>query len=144
MPPKILIVDDDAAVRAVLEQALVSCCDVLTAADARTALEQARTHAPALVLLDVRLPDISGLELLKAFSDSGVKTEVWMLTGDDDLDTVSEAMKLGAKGYITKPFDIPTVRGVVVNALEERLKSAKDLACDERPWRVKKEDEEKP
>ena len=69
---------------------------------------------PDVILLDVRIPGQSGLDALKALKDSdAADIPVLMLTGDGRLDRIVQAMQLGAKGYVMKPFDGPKLIGEV-------------------------------
>lgn len=71
-------------------------------------------RSPDAVLLDVRIPGLSGLDALKALKDSEhADIPVLMLTGDGRLDRIVQAMQLGARGYVMKPFDGPKLVGEV-------------------------------
>lgn len=120
MPPeKVLIVDDEKLVRWSLRQ---KCQEwgyqAVEAENGATALRLARTEPPDLVLLDVRLPDISGLEVLKALKQSGDARAVIMITADPQLDDVKSALKLGAYDFVGKPLDFDELAVATKNALE--------------------------
>lgn len=116
---KILIVDDEKLVRWSLRQ---KCEDwgyhVLEAEDGGTALLLAHTESPDLVLLDVRLPDINGMEVLERLKQSGDARAVIMITADPQLDDVKASIKLGAYDFIGKPLDFDELGVTIQNALE--------------------------
>jgi DNA-binding NtrC family response regulator len=95
-------------------------CDVVEASDGPAALEAVRSGDVAVCLLDVRLPGMEGIEVLERLKrlDSGL--EVVLVTAVRTVRTAVEAMKLGACDYLTKPFAVDDLRGVVNRALERR------------------------
>jgi DNA-binding NtrC family response regulator len=114
------VVDDEASVRQSMQRIFRRSCQILEAADAATALAALSRHAVDVVILDVRLPDANGTELLgqmKAMDDS---VEVILVTAVREVRTAVEAMKLGAYDYLTKPFDVDELRAVVSRAAERR------------------------
>jgi two-component system, NtrC family, response regulator AtoC len=122
---KILIVDDEKLVRWSLRQ---KCQEwgyqVTEAEDGTTALNAMRNDGADLVLLDVRLPDMSGLDVLQQIKQSGDARAVIMITADPQLDDVKYALKLGAYDFIGKPLDFEELGITVKNALEAtRLRS---------------------
>lgn len=134
---KILVVDDEESVLIVIRQAFSGHCQVLTAQTGETALALIKTEKPALVFLDIGMPGMSGLEVLELIQEMGMPPAVWMLTGDEDLEMAERTLKGGAKGYLTKPFDVDRLRTVAFSALEALCKD-KDADSSDRPWRVKK------
>ncbi|MBI3403970.1 MAG: sigma-54-dependent Fis family transcriptional regulator, partial [Acidobacteria bacterium] len=116
---KILIVDDEKLVRWSLRQ---KCEErgyqVFEAADGGTGLGMAQSEAPDLVLLDVRLPDIGGIEVLEKLKLFGTVRAVIMMTADPQVDDVKAALKLGAYDYIGKPVDFDELSVTISNALE--------------------------
>lgn len=135
---KILVVDDEESVLIVIKQALAGHCQVLTAQNGETALEVIKREKPVLVFLDIGMPGMSGLEALGLIQELGMPPAVWMLTGDEDLEMAERTLKGGARGYITKPFDVDRLRSVAFSALETLSGDKKDSAAGDRPWRVKK------
>ena len=116
---KILIVDDEKLVR----WSLVQKCrewgyQALEAEDGSTALRIAHRDSPDLILLDVRLPDIDGVEVLKRLKESGDARGVIMMTADPQLDDVKAAIKLGAYDFVGKPLDFDELVVTIQNALE--------------------------
>jgi len=122
---KILIVDDEKLVRWSLRQ---KCQEwgyqVAEAEDGTAALNAIRNDGADLVLLDVRLPDMSGLDVLQQIKQNGDSRAVIMITADPQLDDVKYALKLGAYDFIGKPLDFEELGITVKNALEAtRLRS---------------------
>src|SRR5271165_2100367 len=120
MPPeKILIVDDERLVRWSLRQKCEEWgYEVVEAAAGEPALRLAQHESPDLILLDVRRPDLSGLQVLEHLKKSGDTTAVIMITADPQLDDVKSALKLGAYDFIGKPLDFEELRVTIQNALE--------------------------
>lgn len=116
---KVLIVDDEKLVRWSLRQ---KCEDwgyhVLEAENGAAALKIAHNESPDIVLLDVRLPDIGGLQVLEQLKQSGSARAVIMITADPQLVDVKLALKLGAYDFIGKPLDFDELAVTVQNALE--------------------------
>ncbi len=116
---KILIVDDEKLVR----WSLRKHCEewgyiVFEAEDATTGLRAAQNEAPDLVLLDVRLPDMNGLDVLEKLKQNAAARAVIMMTADPKLDDVKVAIKLGAYDYVGKPLDFDELGVAIQNALE--------------------------
>jgi len=119
MPQKILVVDDEQLIRWTLEQHLVKeGYDVATVESAEKGLELINEEAPDLVLLDNRLPDMSGLELLEKINVQERGLMVIMITAYGMVETAVKAMKLGAYDYISKPFNLEEITFVIKKALE--------------------------
>ena len=118
--PSILIVDDEKSVLKTLSVLLKRLGRVLTAQTGKEALDILRSGEIDLVLLDVRLPDISGMDVLKEIKALDESTMVIMLTAVSDTKTAVQSMKFGAYDYITKPFDVAELRALLNKALEKR------------------------
>jgi two-component system, NarL family, invasion response regulator UvrY len=101
---KILIVDDHPIVRAGLRRLLAAAprIDICEAAGGREALKALREHQPALVILDLNLPDIGGLEVLTRLRAFSPQVRVLVLSMHDDETHVTRALRAGAAGYVTK------------------------------------------
>src|ERR1022692_4465709 len=122
---KVLIVDDEKLVRWSLRQ---KCEEwgyhVLEADNGSAALRVAHNESPDLVLLDVRLPDSSGIEILEQLKKSNDTRAIIMITADPQLEDVKTALKLGAYDFVGKPLDFDELAVAVKNALETtRLRS---------------------
>lgn len=116
---RILIVDDDVDICFLMATALESDqIEVLTAHAGDDALTLYRNHLPELVLLDIQLPEMSGIEVLAAMKEMDEDSKVIMVTAYATIETAIQAMKLGALDYICKPFKLPHLRETVQGALE--------------------------
>jgi two-component system response regulator AtoC len=116
---KILVVDDEHLIRWSLEQNLKKQgYEVITAGSGEDALQMAREHQPDLVLLDIQLPGISGIEVLEKVKDLDEDIIVVMLTAHGGLETAVNAMRLGAFDYVSKPFNLDELSIIIRKALE--------------------------
>jgi DNA-binding NtrC family response regulator len=122
---KILIVDDERLVRWSLHQKCEEWgFQVVEAEAGEPGLKVAQHESPDLVLLDVRLPDMSGLAVLEQLKKNGDARAVIMITADPQLDDVKAALKLGAYDFVGKPLDFDELHVTIKNALETtRLRS---------------------
>ncbi|MGH9255597.1 MAG: sigma-54-dependent transcriptional regulator [Vicinamibacterales bacterium] len=116
----ILVVDDDEGMRDTLTAALRRDYRVLRAATGESALQLMEKEDIDLMLLDVRLPGISGFEVLKIARENYPYVEVIVISAIKELDTAIEAMRHGAYHYISKDFDIEGMRTLVANASERQ------------------------
>ena len=116
----ILIVDDDEGMRETLTAMLRRDYRVLRAATGEFALQILEKEDVDLMLLDVRLPGISGFEVLKIVRENYPYIEVIVISVLKELDVAIEAMRYGAYHYITKDFDLESVRTLVANASERQ------------------------
>jgi DNA-binding NtrC family response regulator len=124
---RVLIVDDDAASRRLLEVRLRPLeCDVATAGNGEQALTLIRKDVPDLVLLDLQMPKVGGLEVLRALRKDGINIPVVVITAHGSIETAVEAMKEGAYDFITKPVD-GNHFDIVVRKLLEREGLKKEL-----------------
>ena len=120
----ILIVDDNKTNCEVLERRLsMSGLKCRTAYDGESALDEVKKKTPDLILLDVILPDINGLELLKRFrSKHSVESlPVIMVSAFDDVDSIAKCIQLGAQDYLPKPINGTVLLAKVVSSLERKL-----------------------
>jgi PAS domain S-box-containing protein len=102
---RLLLVDDEAGLRTVLGISLQDAgFEVLSAGDGRAGLDLFRQHRPPIVLTDIKMPLMDGIELLKQIKQIAPETEVIMLTGHGDMDLAIECLKLEATDFITKPI----------------------------------------
>src|SRR5437868_4720280 len=115
--PQILIVDDDEQVRKLLRAYLQEENDCRDVASAEEALSLLRSFQFDLVLSDIQMPGLSGLEMAPRILEHSPDTVVIMISGEQTIDYAIEAMRAGAFDYITKPFDIPHVEAAVRRAL---------------------------
>src|ERR1700674_5699709 len=116
---KIMIVDDERLVRWSLRQKCEEWGYHVIEADAgEPALTLAQHESPDLVLLDVRMPDLTGIEVLDQLKKNGDARAVIMITADPQLDDVKAALKLGAYDFVGKPVDFDELHVTIKNALE--------------------------
>ncbi|HEY5344906.1 MAG TPA: sigma-54 dependent transcriptional regulator [Verrucomicrobiae bacterium] len=120
MKGKILIVDDEADLRLLLKSILESDYTVTEAESGATLKKLFTAEAPDVVLLDLNLPDASGLDLLPFIKKSWPSAEVVVLTGAATFETAVEATKRGAYHFITKPFDTAALVVTLDRAIENR------------------------
>jgi DNA-binding NtrC family response regulator len=119
MRQKILVIDDEKLIRWTLEQHLVKeGYEVETAESAERGLESIAEETPDLILLDNRLPEMSGLEMLEKLRVPERGLMVIMITAHGMVETAVKAMKLGAYDYISKPFNLDEITFVIRKALE--------------------------
>ncbi|MDE2313820.1 MAG: response regulator [Elusimicrobia bacterium] len=129
MKSKVLIVDDDSEVRKTIAMVLESCCEVAEVASGEEALENIAAINPALVLLDVSMPGMGGLEVLSTLHALRPGLPVIMLTSASDVVTAKMALDLGAALYMTKPYDIEALKKEVLVLLNAE-------PPDPLPWKV--------
>ncbi len=128
-PEKILVVDDEPLVRDLLSSYLTNSgyiCE--TAGTGREALRKLRQAAISLVIADIRMPELNGLQLLESLTEEYPDTAAIMITAVADVNTAVGTMKQGAYDYITKPFNLDKVASSVESALvrrQTRLESRK-------------------
>jgi two-component system, NtrC family, response regulator AtoC len=136
IPPErkqILVVDDELNLRRVLSAQLTrDGYDVHTASDGEEALALLREHHIDLVLTDLRMPKIDGMDLLRAALREEPSRPVVMMTAHGTVETAVEALKSGAFDYVTKPFDQEEVRIIVRKALRTRDLASADASTDAR------------
>lgn len=114
MIPKILIIDDEEHMCWALDRAMrQEGYHTLVAYRGKQGLELIREESPSLVILDLRMPDMDGMEVLKEAKTLNPKLPVIMLTAHGTIETAIEAMKIGATDYITKPFDLDELKLVI-------------------------------
>lgn len=119
--PSVLIVDDEPVVCDLLRDELSERGYPCTAAyNGNDALIKLATQRFGLVLLDIKLPGMSGIEVLREIRANHPYTVAIMITGVNNVDTAVEAMKLGASDYIVKPFDLDRVNASVSTVLEAK------------------------
>jgi DNA-binding NtrC family response regulator len=130
--PGILIVDDDRALRRSLELQLQGRkLQVSTAANLAEAEMLWRAESPALVILDLMLPDGEGLDLLTRMKSLGDAAKVIMITGHHDMEKAVAAMRLGAFDYAHKPLDVDELDRVLDRALAEIVAESKTAITPE-------------
>ncbi|WP_438348248.1 response regulator [Paenibacillus sp. FA6] len=121
---KLLIVDDQNGIRILLTEVFNSeGYNTFQAANGKLALELVQRESPDLVLLDMKIPGMDGLEILKYIKEINVDINVIMMTAYGELDMIKEATDLGALMHFTKPFDIDEMRVAVNTQLNKPLEN---------------------
>jgi nitrogen regulation protein NR(I) len=128
---RLLLIDDEDDVRYSFKRIFESPhLDLETAASGEEGLEVIRTFQPNLVLMDVRMGGITGLETLRRIRQDDAKLPVIMMTAFGTTQTAIEAMKLGAYDYLLKPFDVPKLKETVAEALKAAREMRQVVACE--------------
>src|SRR5690606_33099931 len=113
---KVLIVDDQFGIRVLLNEVFqLEGYQTYQAANGPKAIELAKTHNPDLVLLDIKIPGMDGLEILKKLKEFNPSIQVIIMTAYSEQDLINEALETGALTYFAKPFDINEVKEAVKN-----------------------------
>ena len=137
-PPKssrrrtLLIVDDEDGPRQSLRVVFKNEYELLLADCGTVAIEMARKHKIDAAILDFRMVGMSGIEVLQGLKTVDPHIEVIMLTAYETIDSVRQALRLGACDYLNKPFDIPALRTAVTHAMERRSLSFEVKANSEK------------
>ncbi|MBK28200.1 MAG: DNA-binding response regulator [Verrucomicrobiales bacterium] len=128
---KLLLIDDEDDVRYSFKRIFSTPdLELETAGSGEEGIEVIKTFKPDLVLMDVRMGGISGLETLRRIREGDAKLPVIMMTAFGTTQTAIEAMKLGAYDYLLKPFDVPQLKEIVANALKASRDMKKVVACE--------------
>ena len=136
---RMLIVDDEASVRDVLCDYFVARgYAVIAAADGHEALAAFARERPDVVLLDVRMPGLDGLTVLKRLREADPEVAVIMVTANEDLAVARETLSVGAFDYVAKPFDFDHLSRTVVTAIVHSAKippgEADPAKAPSEPW----------
>jgi DNA-binding NtrC family response regulator len=134
MPSKetILVVDDEVGPRESLRMILKPLYEVHTASGGQEALGLIRNKDIAVVTLDLNMPGLSGIDVLKEIRDLRPDTEVIVITGYGTLNNVQEAIRFGAGDFISKPFNVADVISIVGKSFERRSFNLKIKSLVER------------
>lgn len=123
---KILIIDDDPKVSWILTEGLSNRFEFVTAGDGIEGIQMVSTEKPDLVLLDIKMPSMTGIEVLERLNKLDSRPEVIMISGHGDTKYVVDSIKLGAAEFINKPFDVQEVE-IHINGVLERNKLKKEV-----------------
>ncbi|MFT5085770.1 MAG: YesN/AraC family two-component response regulator [Candidatus Latescibacterota bacterium] len=134
----VLAVDDDELYLQYCQRTLArSHLHMDTALGGLAAIEKVGAQSYDIILMDITMPEMNGLECLRKLHENGCKSEVIIVTGKSDLQTAVEAMKLGAADFVTKPFDAEAL----VSKIEElAIRSSRPLTAEEELERRRRED----
>ena len=139
MAMRVLVVDDDPSVREALTRALAETLELHVAPSAEAALGAIASLAPDVVLTDVRMPGMDGLELLTLLREREPTVDVVMMSAFDDMPTVVRAMREGACDFLAKPLDLHDVRRVIARVIDDRRlreRSRKSSEDDAEPYQL--------
>ena len=118
---KVLVIDDDPKVAWILTEGLSDSFEFVSATDGIEGIQMVSTEHPDLILLDIKMPGMSGLEVLEKLNKLDSRPEVVMISGHGGTQYVVESMRLGAAEFIDKPFDVREVE-IHLNGVLERKK----------------------
>lgn len=121
---KILIVDDDQSVCQVIKIALEDVYDVVVATSGIRALNYLAHSRVDLVVLDINMPGMNGIETLEAIYKRHPETFVIMISSDASRENMQKATSLGAYGFICKPFELDNIRNYIDSSLNVRKKNS--------------------
>ena len=128
------IIDDDSSIRWVLEKALGKANIAVASFDSGNgALEALQREEPAVIVSDIRMPGMNGLELLEQIHERCPELPVIIMTAHSDLDSAVSAYKGGAFEYLPKPFDVDEVTSLVQRALDARLQQQAGVSVADTP-----------
>jgi len=137
----ILIVDDDKSIRYSLKRMLEENFSVLTAQNGDEALARVKESTPDLIIMDIKMPGRSGIEVLKEIKLVDPKSLVILMTAYGTTETAIEAMKYGAFDYILKPFPIPQMKELVQKAITLRKLMKEGVSYASEPDQQKEEEQ---
>lgn len=128
---KVIVIDDDQAVLNYLNIFLLQAgtFEVTTLSDSTKAYDALKNGVYDLLLLDMDMPEITGLDILKKIHEEDIDIQTIVLTGVEDIELAVSAMKLGALEYLTKPVDVDRLLNLMRSALEQRRLS-KDMESE--------------
>lgn len=135
----LLIVDDDDGVREALWVLFRDSYQVLLAENGKKAIEVAEGREIDVVILDIRMPGMGGIDVLARLKEIDPGTEVVMLTAYETLETAREALRLGACDYLSKPYEIDNMRETITRAFSRRVVSKEIRNHDRRLRELQRE-----
>lgn len=120
--PVVLVIDDQPGIRRLLIEVLSEeGYSVVEAANGYDGLQKAKDFHPAVILMDMKMPGMDGIETLREMKRLGIGDKVVMMTAYGELDLVTEAKEIGAADYITKPFDIVALCQMIQRNLADEV-----------------------
>src|SRR5882724_5526217 len=133
---RVLIADDDGGIRGLLQKLVrLSGFDATVVTNGADALRELASDSFDLLLLDLQMPQVGGLQVLREVRNAGLKTAVVIISGTSDVSTAVEAMRLGAMDYIVKPFLPDHCVGVLRRCFETLRAEKHEFALPRAQWR---------
>ncbi len=123
---KILVIDDDPKVSWILSEGLASSFDFVAARDGIEGIQMVSTEKPDVILLDIKMPGMTGLEVLEKLNKMDSRPEVIMISGHGETNYIVESVRLGAANFINKPFEVKEVE-IQINKVIEHSKLKKEV-----------------
>jgi CheY-like chemotaxis protein len=117
-PKRILVVENDVEVAALLQGVLTSYGYVVEMADALSVFQASREHLPDLILLDLLVPNVSGVEAVRHLRDLPETSDIPIVLMSSAAEVAQRATQLGAAGYLKKPFELNDLLAVVTRSLD--------------------------
>jgi two-component system, NtrC family, response regulator HydG len=131
-PPTIVVVDDEETVLDLISRfAEDEGFNVVTCASGKDALDRLKDQRADVAAVDLRLPDVGGIEVLRAIRDADPDCQVILMSGDATIDSAVEAVKLGAVDYLTKPFDFERLRQLLSLVRQEAARRGRLLEAEQ-------------
>ena len=130
--PTLLIVDDEPGLRQSLKLIFKNDYELLLADNGPLAIELAQKHKIDAAILDIRMENMSGIDVLQGLKAVDPHIEVIMLTAYETIDTIRQALRLGACDYLNKPFEMAAIKRAVANAMDRRSLSFEVKANSEK------------
>jgi DNA-binding NtrC family response regulator len=131
VPPLLLVIDDEPDILAIVERfARQLGFEVETSLNAVTALSELSTLDPDVAIVDLQMPDIRGLDVVKAIRAADPECQVILMTGQPTIDTAIEAVKLGALDYLQKPLDFDRLKSLLTGVADGMRRRARLLAIE--------------
>ncbi|MGI6551209.1 MAG: response regulator [Syntrophomonadales bacterium] len=122
MGHRVLVVDDQKGVRRLLEELFKKeGYEVNVAVDGKDSVEKVKAYPPDIVLMDMKMPNMNGLEASQEIIKYDQTIPIIMMTAYGEMEVVQKALEVGVKKYITKPFDIIDLRNMVKEVLESKV-----------------------
>jgi two-component system, NtrC family, response regulator HydG len=130
-PPRLLVVDDDPhVVRLVMRFGENAGFEVGSCAGGREALDRLARERADVAVIDLRMPDVGGLEVLRAIREADPDCQTILISGEATIDSALEAAKLGAIDYLTKPFDLERLQALLASVKDEAARRRRVLAAE--------------
>jgi two-component system response regulator AtoC len=133
---KVLVIDDDPKIAWILSEGLSSNFEFVSATDGIEGIQMVSTEKPDLILLDIKMPGMSGLEVLEKLNKMENRPEVVMISGHGGTKFVVDSMRLGAAEFIDKPFDVREVE-IHINGVLERVKLKQEVTALKKELQVR-------